>query len=265
MAATRTWRFSHMSLLRALPHLTRSSVLAKHLPYSGCAVQSCTKSLLRCRAAVSLLPVRQLHVQTQDTPNPRSLKFLPGRAVLGTGTLSFSSAGHAKSSPLASEIFKVEGVKAVFFGPDFITVTKRDDDVEWADIKRGVIGAVTEFFQSGNPITTGETDTHSAPLEEDEDEVVSMIKELLDTRIRPTVQEDGGDVIFKGFEEGTVRLKLLGSCTGCPSSTRTLKSGIENMLQFYIPEVDHVEQVEDEVDEISNKVFSELDRKLNDS
>lgn len=151
----------------------------------------------------------------------------------------------------------------MFFGPDFITVTKTDEDVEWTDIKRHALEAIAKFFESGEPITIGAVH-HESSHSEDDDDIVSIIKELLDTRIRPTVQEDGGDVIFKGFENGVVKLKLVGSCTGCPSSTVTLKNGIQNMMQFYIPEVDKVEQVEDEVDEISAKVFSEVERKLQD-
>ncbi|KAG7265096.1 hypothetical protein CRUP_018224, partial [Coryphaenoides rupestris] len=164
---------------------------------------------------------------------------------------------------LPRDLFEIEGVKSVFFGPDFITVTKLDDDVEWTDIKRHSVDAIGRFFASGGPITTGVV-PHDSSHCEDDDEVVSMIKELLDTRIRPTVQEDGGDVIYKGFEDGVVKLKLVGSCTGCPSSTVTLKNGIQNMMQFYIPEVDAVQQVEDEVDEVNAKVFSELERKLQD-
>uniref|UniRef100_A0A3P9Q0C8 NFU1 iron-sulfur cluster scaffold homolog, mitochondrial n=1 Tax=Poecilia reticulata TaxID=8081 RepID=A0A3P9Q0C8_POERE len=204
---------------------------------------------------------RNLSIQTQETPNPKSLKFLPGKPVLGSGTQDFPSPSSAGSSSLARELFEIEGVKSVFFGPDFITVTKMDEDVEWTDIKRHVLDAISKFFESGDPISTGAVHSEST-LSEDDDDVVSMIKELLDTRIRPTVQEDGGDVIFKGFENGTVKLKLVGSCTGCPSSTVTLKNGIQNMLQFYIPEVDNVEQVEDEVDEINSKVFEEVERKL---
>ncbi|KAI4879757.1 hypothetical protein NFI96_030323 [Prochilodus magdalenae] len=219
--------------------------------------------------------VRCLSILTQDTPNPRSLKFLPGKAVLGTGTLDFPTSTSAECSSLAKDLFQVQGVKSVFFGPDFITLTKIDDDVEWTDIKRHAVEVITKFFESGEPVTTGVTHPENSVSEEDDD-IVSMIKELLDTRIRPTVQEDGGDVIFKGFEDGTVKLKLVGSCTGCPSSTVTLRNGIQNMLQFYIPEVDDVEQardknlfvksaVEDEVDEINMKVFSELDQKLKDA
>ncbi|XP_076830273.1 NFU1 iron-sulfur cluster scaffold homolog, mitochondrial isoform X2 [Brachyhypopomus gauderio] len=208
--------------------------------------------------------VRWLSILTQDTPNPCSLKFLPGKPVLGTGTLDFPTSSSADCSSLARDLFQIEGVKRVFFGPDFITLTKIDDDMEWADIKHQAIEIITKFFEHGEPVSTGMTNPESSILEEDDD-IVSMIKELLDTRIRPTVQEDGGDVIFKGFVDGTVKLKLVGSCTGCPSSTITLKNGIQNMLQFYIPEVDDVEQVEDEIHEISMKVFSELEKKLQDS
>ncbi|XP_013882130.1 NFU1 iron-sulfur cluster scaffold homolog, mitochondrial [Austrofundulus limnaeus] len=202
-------------------------------------------------------------IQTEDTPNPRSLKFLPGKAVLGSGTLDFPSPSSAGCSSLARDLFAIEGVKSVFFGPDFITVTKTDEDVEWTGITREARDAIAKFFESGDPITTGAVHNESS-VSEDDDEIVSMIKELLDTRIRPTVQEDGGDVIFKGFENGTVKLKLVGSCTGCPSSTVTLKNGIQNMMQFYIPEVDKVEQVEDEVDEISSMVFAEVEKKLHE-
>ncbi|MED6234684.1 nifu-like protein [Ameca splendens] len=212
-------------------------------------------------AGTTYFSARNLSIQTQDTPNPRSLKFLPGKPVLGSGTLDFPSPSSAGSSSLARDLFEIEGVKSVFFGPDFITVTKTDEEVEWTDIKRHVLDAISKFFESGDPITTGAVH-HESSLSEDDDDIVAMIKELLDTRIRPTVQEDGGDVIFKGFENGTVKLKLVGSCTGCPSSTVTLKNGIQNMLQFYIPEVDNVEQVEDKVDEINAKVFAEVERKL---
>ncbi|XP_054654570.1 NFU1 iron-sulfur cluster scaffold homolog, mitochondrial [Dunckerocampus dactyliophorus] len=207
------------------------------------------------------IPIRHISIQTQDTPNPRSLKFLPDKPVLGSGTIDFPSPSSAECSSLARNLFEIEGVKSVFFGPDFITVTKIDEEVEWTDIKRNALETIAKFFESGDPVTTGAVH-HESSASEDDDDVVLMIKELLDTRIRPTVQEDGGDVIYKGFLDGTVKLKLVGSCTGCPSSTVTLRNGIQNMLQFYIPEVTMVEQVEDEVDEINAKVFSELERKL---
>ncbi|CAL1577325.1 unnamed protein product [Knipowitschia caucasica] len=204
---------------------------------------------------------RCLSIGTQDTPNPKSLKFLPGKAVLGSGTLDFPSLSSAECSTLARNLFDIEGVKSVFFGPDFITLTKADDWVEWTEIKRHAMDIITTYYESGEPITIG-ANTNDSSHCEDDDEIVSLIKELLDNRIRPTVQEDGGDVIFKGFEDGVVKLKLVGSCTGCPSSTVTLRSGIQNMMQFYIPEVASVEQVEDEVDEINAKVFQEVEQKL---
>ncbi|XP_071336701.1 NFU1 iron-sulfur cluster scaffold homolog, mitochondrial isoform X1 [Trachinotus anak] len=242
-------------LLHLFPDKTRSSY------HSHCTTQSSRKVQLQPGRGTTHFTIRHLSIQTQDTPNPRSLKFLPGKPVLGSGTLDFPSPSSAECSSLARVLFEIEGVKSVFFGPDFITVTKTDEDVEWTDIKRHALEAIATFFESGDPITTGAVH-HESSLSEDDDDIVSMIKELLDTRIRPTVQEDGGDVIFKGFEDGTVKLKLVGSCTGCPSSTVTLKNGIQNMLQFYIPEVDNVEQVEDEVDEVNAKVFSEVERKL---
>ncbi|KAK1154217.1 hypothetical protein AOXY_G29024 [Acipenser oxyrinchus oxyrinchus] len=203
----------------------------------------------------SLIPARGMFIQTQDTPNPNSLKFLPGRVVLESGTMDFSLPSAAFCSPLARQLFRIEGVKSVFLGPDFITITKGDPVLEWKLIKPEVYATIMDFFSSGLPVLTeGTPQTDTAPSDED-DEVVSMIKELLDTRIRPTVQEDGGDVLYRGFEDGIVKLKLQGSCTSCPSSIVTLRSGIQNMLQFYIPEVEGVEQVKEE-DEDEKEVQS---------
>ncbi|KAM6922240.1 NFU1 iron-sulfur cluster scaffold homolog, mitochondrial [Lycodopsis pacificus] len=258
MAAHMRWALRQLLRTRNTPNFRRS-VKTRSSYQSQCSIQ--IFSTAQPATGTSHFSIRQLSIQTQDTPNPRSLKFLPGKPVLGSGTLDFPTSTSAGCSSLARDLFEIEGVKSVFYGPDFITVTKADEDVEWTDIKHHALEAIAKFFESGNPITTGAVH-HESSFSEDDDEVVSMIKELLDTRIRPTVQEDGGDVIFKGFEGGTVQLKLVGSCTGCPSSTVTLKSGIQNMLQFYIPEVNNVEQVEDEVDEINAKVFSELERKL---
>ncbi|XP_041032230.1 NFU1 iron-sulfur cluster scaffold homolog, mitochondrial-like isoform X1 [Carcharodon carcharias] len=209
--------------------------------------------------------VRFMAIQTQDTPNPNSLKFLAGRQIIASGSMDFPNVSTAHCSLLAKQLFQIEGVKSVFFGPDFITITK-ESEVEWNILTPQVSAAIVDFFASGLPLMTDVPQSGSASSEEseEEDEVVAMIKELLDTRIRPTVQEDGGDVIFKGFENGVVKLKLLGSCTGCPSSVITLKSGIQNMLQFYIPEVDEVVQVQDEVDDANIKAFEELEKKLED-
>ncbi|XP_062817283.1 NFU1 iron-sulfur cluster scaffold homolog, mitochondrial [Anolis carolinensis] len=192
--------------------------------------------------------VRSMFIQTQDTPNPNSLKFIPGKPVLESRTMEFTSPASTYCSPLARQLFRIEGVKSVFFGADFVTVTKESEDVDWNLIKPDIYATIMDFYASGLPVVTDEAPRpETAPSEED-DEVVSMIKELLDTRIRPTVQEDGGDVLFKGFEDGIVQLKLQGSCTSCPSSIITLKNGIQNMLQFYIPEVEGVEQVVDDND-----------------
>uniref|UniRef100_A0AAY5L679 NFU1 iron-sulfur cluster scaffold homolog, mitochondrial n=1 Tax=Esox lucius TaxID=8010 RepID=A0AAY5L679_ESOLU len=192
----------------------------------------------------SVVSERTMFIQTQDTPNPNSLKFLPGCMVLERGTMDFAAPREAYCCPLARQLFRIDGVKGVFLGPDFITITKANVDLEWKLIKPDVFAAIMDFFASGLPVIN-EEDTPRADTapSDDDDEVITMIKELLDTRIRPTVQEDGGDVLYRGFEDGIVKLKLQGSCTSCPSSIVTLKSGIQNMLQFYVPEVEGVEQV----------------------
>ncbi|NWY64945.1 NFU1 protein, partial [Erithacus rubecula] len=202
------------------------------------------------------LPVRGMFIQTQDTPNPNSLKFIPGREVLESRTMEFSTPAAAYCSPLARQLFRIEGVKSVFFGPDFITITKESEDLDWNLLKPDIYAAIMDFFASGLPVVTDEAPRTDTAASEEDDEVVLMIKELLDTRIRPTVQEDGGDVIYKGFEDGIVQLKLQGSCTSCPSSIITLKNGIQNMLQFYIPEVEGVEQVVDDDDDVEKEANS---------
>ncbi|XP_064031675.1 NFU1 iron-sulfur cluster scaffold homolog, mitochondrial isoform X1 [Pogoniulus pusillus] len=196
---------------------------------------------------------RSLFIQTQDTPNPNSLKFIPGKEVLESRTMEFSSPAAAFCSPLARQLFRIEGVKSVFFGPDFITITKESEDLDWNLLKPDIYATIMDFFASGLPIVTEEAPRTDTAASEEDDEVVLMIKELLDTRIRPTVQEDGGDVIYKGFEDGIVQLKLQGSCTSCPSSIITLKNGIQNMLQFYIPEVEGVEQVVDDEEDVEKE------------
>ncbi|XP_017551816.1 NFU1 iron-sulfur cluster scaffold homolog, mitochondrial isoform X1 [Pygocentrus nattereri] len=202
--------------------------------------------LMRTQAPAPMF-VRNMFIQTQDTPNPNSLKFLPGRNVLETGTMDFASPRDAFCSPLARQLFRIDGVKSVFLGPDFITITRTNADMEWKVIKPDVFATIMDFFTSGLPVVNEDAapSADTAPSDDD-DEVVAMIKELLETRIRPTVQEDGGDVLYRGFEDGIVKLKLQGSCTSCPSSIITLKSGIQNMLQFYVPEVEGVEQVKGE-------------------
>jgi len=202
---------------------------------------------------LNFLHSRSMFIQTQDTPNPQSLKFLPGCSVLeGGGTYDIPSLTAAKGSPLAKLLFRIEGVKGVFFGKDFITVTKHDDDAyEWKIMKPEIFATIMDFFNSGLPIINADIETLGATeIYDDDDDTVAMIKELLDTRIRPTVQEDGGDIVYMGFDDGVVKLKMQGSCTSCPSSIVTLKNGVQNMLQFYIPEVVAVEQIFDEADDI---------------
>jgi Fe-S cluster biogenesis protein NfuA len=183
-----------------------------------------------------------MFIQTEGTPNPASLKFLPGRDVLGTGSVDMPDAESARQSPLAARLFQVEGVAGVFLGSDFITVTKRADK-QWDTLKPALLGIIMEHFVANRPIVSGGV---SSPTESavEEDEIVSQIKELLDTRVRPAVAQDGGDIVFRGFDRGIVYVRLQGSCSGCPSSTATLRMGIENMLKHYVPEVMEVRAVQ---------------------
>ena len=183
-----------------------------------------------------------MFIQTESTPNPATLKFMPGQSVLDMGTADFPSADVAEKSPLAVRIFAVSGVTGVFFGTDFVTVTKADA-VEWGHIKPAILGAIMEHYQSGQPVIIGEQaaahEAHDGP----DGDIVRQIKELLDTRVRPAVAQDGGDITFHGFDRGVVYLHMKGACAGCPSSTLTLKMGIENLLRHYIPEVTEVRPV----------------------
>jgi Fe-S cluster biogenesis protein NfuA len=181
-----------------------------------------------------------MFIQTEQTPNPATLKFLPGREVMVSGTADFPTPESAARSPLAERLFQIDGVAGVFLGADFVTVTK-EGTREWQLLKPAILGALMEHFTSGRPLIL-ETAAGAEPAEA-ESEVVSQIKELLDTRVRPAVAQDGGDIIFHGFEQGVVFLHMQGSCSGCPSSTATLKAGIENMLRHYIPEVVEVRAV----------------------
>ena len=184
-----------------------------------------------------------MFIQTESTPNPATLKFLPGQTVLEMGTADFPSAEAAMKSPLARAVFSVDGVTGVFLGSDFVTVTKAED-VDWQHIKPQILGAIMEHYQSGQPVIEGEgaAGGHAEHTGEDGD-VVRQIKELLDTRVRPAVAQDGGDITFHGFDRGVVYLHMQGACAGCPSSTLTLKMGIENLLRHYIPEVLEVRPV----------------------
>lgn len=183
-----------------------------------------------------------MFIQTEATPNPASLKFLPGRAVLESGgTAEFRTLTDAEQSPLASRLFAVNGVSGVFLGDDFITVTKKDG--EWQHLKPAVLGAIMDHFLSGAPSveTTANAEEGEEFFNEGDAEIVETIKELLETRVRPAVAQDGGDITFKGFRDGVLFLNMRGSCSGCPSSTATLKHGIENLMRHFIPEVREVQ------------------------
>ena len=185
-----------------------------------------------------------MFIQTEATPNPATLKFLPGRAVLETGTLDMATREAAAQSPLAERLFDIPHVSGVFFGSDFISVTKADG--EWQQMKPAILGAIMEHYMSGAPLLA-ETDA-SAPasdefFDEADEETVTIIKDLIETRVRPAVAGDGGDITFKGYKEGVVFLHMKGACSGCPSSTATLKHGIQNLLKHFVPEVTEVRPV----------------------
>ena len=182
-----------------------------------------------------------MFIQTEMTPNPATMKFLPGRAVVESGTANFTSPEEASRSPLALRLFELDGVAGVFLGNDFITVTKMSDH-DWQVMKPMVLSAIMEHFTSGEAVVA--EDDEIAYGEGEDDELSAQIKELIDTRVRPAVAQDGGDIIFRGFEDGVVYLHMQGSCSGCPSSTATLKHGIENMLRYYVPEVLEVRPVD---------------------
>ena len=184
-----------------------------------------------------------MFIQTEATPNPATLKFIPGEPVVTGAPRDFTSMGEAGASPLAERLFSVNGVSGVFLGADFITVTKSDG--EWQHLKPAILGVIMEHYMSGAPvISDGETEVAGEEFFADEDkEIVVTIKELLDTRVRPAVAQDGGDITFHGFKEGVVFLQMKGACSGCPSSTATLKHGIENLLRHFIPEVSEVRPV----------------------
>lgn len=193
-----------------------------------------------------------MFIQTQATPNPLSLMFYPGKPVMESGSADFPNARSAMNSPLAKTLFGIDGITRVFFGSDFVTVTK-SEDASWDLLKPEIFAAIMDFFMSGKPLImdSNTLDSMDTAIHEDDSETVAMIKELLETRIRPAVQDDGGDIEYRGFdpETGIVRLKMQGACSGCPSSSVTLKSGIENMLMHYVPEVKGVEQELDTEDE----------------
>ncbi|MBI1187795.1 MAG: NifU family protein [Alphaproteobacteria bacterium] len=191
-----------------------------------------------------------MFIQTESTPNPQTLKFLPGRDVLGVGGREFANEEAAAASPLAAAVFAVEGVRRVYLGPDFITATK-DDALAWEHLKPHVLAAIMEHYVAGRPTllddATAESEDGDGRVYEGEAaEIVAQLKDLIETRIRPAVARDGGDVLFHSWdhEDGVVRLTMRGACAGCPSSAMTLKQGIENMLRHYVPEVVAVEQAD---------------------
>ena len=184
-----------------------------------------------------------MFIQTEATPNPATLKFIPGRTVLESGTLDMRTAEAAAKSPLAQKLFELPHVGGVFFGSDFISVTKTGGD--WQQIKPAVLGAIMENYMSGAPLLASEAQGVAADefFDSNDEETVALIKDLLETRVRPAVAGDGGDITFKGYKEGVVYLHMQGACSGCPSSTATLKHGIQNLLRHFVPEVTEVRPV----------------------
>jgi Fe-S cluster biogenesis protein NfuA len=186
-----------------------------------------------------------MFIQTEPTPNPATLKFIPGKAVLDDGTAEFRAPAEAGASPLALRLFEVDGVTGVFLGSDFISVTKREGD-EWQHMKPAILGAIMEHYMSGAPVIaggdSGEGDAHE-DFDPKDEETVNTIKELINTRVRPAVANDGGDIVFQGFKDGVVFLHMRGACSGCPSSTATLRHGIENLLKHFCPDVQEVRPV----------------------
>lgn len=200
------------------------------------------------RRCIQLTPSRLMFIQVEETPNPNSLKFYPGEIVLEGGTIDFQDKVQGSlKSPLAKALFRIKGVKSVFFAQDFLTVSKEDDEkVEWNVLKPQIFSAIMIFYTMKQPILYSAVDSDPNEVKEEDSEIVKEIKTLITDRIRPTIQEDGGDLEFVSYEDSVVRIKLQGACTSCPSSVVTLKSGVKNMLQYYIPEVVDVEQVIDD-------------------
>jgi Fe-S cluster biogenesis protein NfuA len=181
-----------------------------------------------------------MFIQTEATPNPATLKFLPGRTVLAEGTLHMTNAEEAAQSPLAERLFAIEGVAGVFFGSDFVTVTR--SDAEWQHLKPAILGAIMEHYMSGEEILRSGTRIEEGEefFDEADEDTVETIKELIETRVRPAVAADGGDITFRGYRAGVVYLSMRGACSGCPSSTATLRNGIQNLLRHFVPEVQEV-------------------------
>ncbi len=186
-----------------------------------------------------------MFIETERTPNPATLKFLPGCAVMDSGTADFATPEDAEASPLATALFEIGDVERVFFGTDFVSVTKAEGSADWSSVKVEVLGLLVDHFSSGAPLFTGATASAAmAVIDDPEDaDIVAQITELLDTRVRPQVAGDGGDIVYRGYAKGTLYLAMQGACAGCPSSAVTLKRGIEGLIKHYVPEVETVEAV----------------------
>ncbi|KAI7905067.1 scaffold protein Nfu/NifU N terminal-domain-containing protein [Cokeromyces recurvatus] len=245
------------TLIPQFSHATKRTIMTKNNIWANRTHYQNIGSLLGRQQ------VRSMFIQTEQTPNNDSLKFIPGVPVLGSGSAEFLDVRSSMKSPLAKQLFQIDGISGVFFGPDFITISK-EETAEWQLMKPDIYAAIMDHFASGQPIVYDSEDlaANDTTILPDDPEEVQMIKELLDTRIRPSIQEDGGDIEYCGFENGIVKLKLKGSCRGCDSSIITLKNGIENMLMHYIPEVQGVEQIIDENEAIALQEFDKLERKL---
>ncbi|KAM5542249.1 hypothetical protein V8D89_004122 [Ganoderma adspersum] len=243
---------------------TRSAFLRNGLTL---ATASPTRSQSNSSHVRRVEQARSTFIQTASTPNEDSLKFIPGVDVMEDGTAEFTDTRSALKSPLAIRLMGIEGVIGVFYGPDFVTVSK-DPDTAWAVIKPEVYATLMEHFSAGQPLFRSDEDREAAGPQDmrildSDSETVAMIKELLETRVRPTIMEDGGDIEYRGFtDEGIVELKLKGSCRGCSSSAVTLKSGIERMLMHYIPEVKGVEQILDQEEVVALGEFEKLESRL---
>jgi len=231
-----------------------------------------TNSIKRYKSEIPLnaqvaSPQQKMFIQTEKTPNPDSLKFIPGYPVLppesGITSLNFANANEARTSPLAKKFFQIPGVRGVFFGSTFITINKEERD-EWRYLKQLIILEIMNFQKSGESIigSSKSSDSDTA-IQPEDSEIVQSIKEILETRVRPAVQDDGGDIVYKGFENGVVFLKMQGSCSGCPSSSVTLKNGIERMLMHWVPEVVGVVAVSDEeLEKIGLEQFKKVEQKI---
>ncbi|KAF8060958.1 HIRA-interacting protein 5 [Lyophyllum atratum] len=270
------------SVVRLSQKLKPRNAVAIHIPsrtigaptfihHASTFATASTSTLRRSTQSIRGSPsmTRSMFIQTETTPNDDSLKFIPGMPVMGEGTAEFLDTRTALTSPLAIRLMGVEGVTGVFYGPDFVTVSK-DSEVTWAVMKPEIYSLLMEYFTSGQPLFRSDQDKENAGPQDTrildtDSETVAMIKELLETRVRPAIMEDGGDIEYRGFDEngdGMVKVKLKGSCRGCSSSTVTLKSGIERMMMHYIPEVKGVEQVLDQDEEIALDEFNKLEQKL---